>query len=79
MLYTIMYNALKVLHKHCNNDMLGILLIYPHSLLGAVHLGVVHIDWSAIVTIYQCSEIGYNAGLPSMYIYNAIDLLISTI
>ena len=69
MLYTIMHNALKVLHKCCNNDMLGILLIFPYSLLGTVHpLGVVHIHQSAIVAIYQCTEIGYYAGLPSMYI-----------
>ena len=29
---------LKVLHKCCNTDVLGVLLIYPHSPSGAVHL-----------------------------------------
>ena len=28
---------LKMLHKRCNTDVLGILLIYQHSLLGAGH------------------------------------------
>ena len=26
-----------MLHKRCNTDMLGVLLIYPHSPSGAVH------------------------------------------
>ena len=28
---------LKMLHKHCNTDMLGVLLIYPHSPSGAAY------------------------------------------
>ena len=32
---------MKVLHKFCNTDMLGVLLIYPHSPLGL--LRIVHI------------------------------------
>ena len=29
------HNYLKMLHKRCNTDMLGVLLIYPHSPSGA--------------------------------------------
>ena len=31
------HNYLKMLHKHCNTDMLGVLLIYPHSPSGAAY------------------------------------------
>ena len=48
---------LKMLHKHCNTDMLGVLLIYPHSPLGAACL------WDCAY-IYQSN--------PSLLCYNLL-------